>query len=173
MRRAAESRYTRILLAAALSACALAAAAKSSDRNQPMDVSAAHTDAILTDDGDAKLSGDVVISQGSLNVHADDATVMRKDGDIDEVILTGSPAILSQVNDNGEKMTARADKIVYTLRTDLIVMTGNVVVNQPRGNLRGEMIKYDLSTGRLDGGGGGGRISMRILPKNVKPAGDN
>jgi lipopolysaccharide export system protein LptA len=71
-------------------------------------------------------------------------------------------------------MTARANKIVYTLRTDLIVMTGGVVVNQPRGNLRGEMIKYDLTTGRLDGGGGGGRVSMRILPKSApKPAGDN
>ena len=47
------------------------------------------------------------------------------------------------------------------------------MVNQPRGNLKGEMIKYDLTTGRLDGGGGGGRVSMRILPKTVKPAGDN
>ena len=36
-----------------------------------------------------------------------------------------------------------------------------------------KMIKYDLTTGRLDGGGGGGRVSMRILPKTTKPAGDN
>jgi lipopolysaccharide export system protein LptA len=173
MRRATETPSFRLALAAALAACAVGAAAKSTDRSQPMQVSAAHTDAILTDDGDAKLSGDVVISQGTLNVHADDAVVARKAGDIDEVTLTGAPAILSQVNDNGEKMTARAAKIVYTLSTDMIVMTGGVVVNQPRGTLRGEVIKYDLNTGRLDGGGGGGRVSMTILPKNVKPAGDN
>lgn len=163
----------RLALAIVLAACAATAAARSTDRNLPMDISADRTDAILTDDGDAKLSGGVVITQGSLNIHADDALITRKAGDIDEVVLTGAPAILAQVNDNGERMTAKANKIVYTLRTDMIVMTGGVVVNQPRGNLRGEMIKYDLATGRLDGGGGGGRVSMRILPKSVKPAGDN
>ena len=173
MRRAAADPTFLRLLVPALLLLAGPALAKSTDRNQPMDISAAQVDAVLTDDGDALMKGDVVISQGTLNVRADDALVTRKGGDIEQVVLTGAPAVLSQVNDNGEKMTARAAKIVYTLSTDLIVMTGGVVVNQPRGNLKGEMIKYDLTTGRLDGGGGGGRVSMRILPKTVKPAGDN
>jgi lipopolysaccharide export system protein LptA len=170
MRRAANN---LLLLAPALLLVAVTAAAKSTDRNAPMDISAAHADAVLTDDGDATLSGEVVITQGTLNVNADNAVVTRKDGEIEQVTLTGNPATLSQVNDNGERMTAKAAKIVYTLSTDLIVLTGGVVVTQPRGNLRGEMIKYDLTTGRLDGGGGGGRVSMRILPKTTKPAGDN
>jgi lipopolysaccharide export system protein LptA len=168
MRRAANN---LLLLVPAL-LLAGAAAAKSTDRNAPMDISAAHADAILTDDGDARLSGEVVITQGTLNVNADDAVVTRKGGEIEQVTLTGNPATLSQVNDNGERMTAKAAKIVYTLSTEIIVMTGGVVVTQPRGNLRGEMIKYDLTTGRLDGGGGGGRVSMRILPKTTKPASD-
>jgi lipopolysaccharide export system protein LptA len=163
----------RFALALALVAGAATATAKSTDRQQAMDITAAQVDAVLTDDGDARMKGDVVITQGTLNVHADDALVTRKGGEIDEVVLTGAPAVLTQVNDNGEKMTARAAKIVYTISTELIVMTGGVVVNQPRGNLKGEMIKYDLTTGRLDGGGGGGRVSMRILPKSAKPAGDN
>ena len=163
----------RLALATGLAVFAVTAAAKSTDRQQPMDISAAQVDAVLTDDGDARMKGDVVITQGTLNVRADDALVTRKGGEIDEVVLTGAPAILTQVNDNGEKMTARATRIVYTISTDMIVMTGDVVVNQPRGNLRGEMIKYDLATGRLDGGGGGGRVSMRIMPKSAKPAGDN
>jgi lipopolysaccharide export system protein LptA len=173
MRRAAADPTLLRLLVPALLLLTGPALAKSTDRNQPMDISAAQVDAVLTDDGDALMKGDIVISQGTLNVRADDALVTRKGGEIEQVVLTGAPAVLSQVNDNGEKMTARAAKIVYTLSTDLIVMTGGVVVNQPRGNLKGEMIKYDLTTGRLDGGGGGGRVSMRILPKTVKPAGDN
>lgn len=156
--------------------CLLIAApalAKSTDRNQPMDIGAAHADALLTDDGEARLSGDVVITQGTLNVNADDAVVTRKNGDIQSVTLTGAPATLSQINDNGERMTARATKIDYNTVSEIIVMTGGVVVNQPRGDLKGEMIKYDLTTGRLDGGGGGGRVQMRILPKTTKPAGAN
>jgi lipopolysaccharide export system protein LptA len=171
MRRAAADSNSRLLLALALASCATAAAAKSTDRHQPMDVGAEHADAILTDDGEAHLSGKVVITQGTLNVNSDNATITRKGGEIEQVVLTGAPATLSQINDNGERMTARAAKIVYNTITDVIVMTGGVVVDQPRGNLRGEMIKYDLTTGRLDGGGGGGRVQMRIMPKSTKPAG--
>ena len=165
--RRADAKSLRLLAPALCLLLAGPALAKSSDRNQPMDIAADRTDAILTDDGDARLTGSVVITQGTPSVNADNALVTRKDGDIEEVTLTGAPATLSQLNDNGERMTARASKIVYTLSTDMIVMTGGVVVNQPRGNLKGEMIKYDLTTGRLDGGGGGGRIQMRILPKKA------
>ena len=87
-------------------------------------------------------------------------------GDISQVVLTGSPATLRQTADNGEPMTARAQQIVYTLSSDIIVLSGDVVIEQPRGNLRGQTIKYDLNTGRLDGGGDGNRVQMRILPKS-------
>ncbi len=82
-------------------------------------------------------------------------------------MLTGNPATLKQVNDNGEPMDARARQIVYTLSSDIVVLTGGVVIEQTRGTLRGETIKYDLKTGRLDGGGDGTRVKMRILPKSA------
>jgi lipopolysaccharide export system protein LptA len=158
------------VLALALAALLpLAAGAKTSDRDQPMDVAADHTDAMLGDDSDSVLSGNVVISQGTMQVHADKAVIHRKDGDITQVELTGTPASLKQVGDNGEPMDASAAQIVYTLSSDLVVLTGGVVVKQPRGTLQGETIKYDLNTGRLDGGSDGNRVQMRILPKS-KPA---
>ena len=148
----------------------LGAQAKTTDRQAPMDIDAGHTDALLTDDGDTVLSGGVVITQGSLDVRSDKAVLHRKAGELSEVVLTGAPATLKQVNDNGETMNARASQIVYTLTSDIVVLTGNVVIEQPRGNLRGEKVKYDLKTGRLDGGGDGKRVQMRIMPKN-RPAG--
>ena len=51
------------------------------------------------------------------------------------------------------------------IQDDLTI--GSVVIEQPRGTLRGETIKYDLKTGRLDGGGDGKRVQMRILPKTA------
>src|SRR5688572_592915 len=114
MRRAAADSL-RLLVPALALVLAGPALAKSTDRNQPMDIGAERADAVLTDDGDAHLSGSVVITQGTLNVNADDAVVTRKAGEIEQVTLTGEPATLSQVNDNGERMTAKAAKIVYTL----------------------------------------------------------
>jgi lipopolysaccharide export system protein LptA len=165
----AETTFPRLAPAlAVLLALALpgAAAAKTTDRNAPMDIDAGHSDSVLTDDGDAVLSGGVTITQGTLEVKSDDATIHRKGGEISQVVLTGSPATLKQVNDNGEPMNARAARIVYTLSSDLVVLTGGVVIEQPRGNMRGESVTYDLKSGRLNGGGNGGRVKMTILPKN-------
>ena len=54
-----------MLLAAVLPFDAIA---KSSDRSQPMDVEADRTDADIGDNGDAVLTGHVVITQGSLAI---------------------------------------------------------------------------------------------------------
>ena len=153
-----------MLLAALLP---MQAQAKSTDRSQPMDVEADRTDAGMGDDSDAILTGNVLITQGTLQVGADRATIQRKAGEISQVVLTGNPATLKQVNDNGEPMNARARQIVYTLSSDVVVLTGGVVIEQTRGTLRGETIKYDLKTGRLDGGGDGTRVKMRIMPKSA------
>jgi len=146
--------------------------AKTTDRSQPMDVESDHTDVEMGDDGNAVLTGNVKITQGSLEVGADKATIQRQGGEISEVVLTGAPATLKQVNDNGETMNAQAAQITYyTAGKDLIVLSGGVVIEQPRGTLRGETIKYDLKTGRLDGGGDGSRVHMRIMPKTTAAGG--
>lgn len=170
MRPAPEARPARlrrtaglaVLLALALPALATA---KTSDRKAPMDVDAGHTDSLLTENGDTVLSGGVTITQGTLVVQSDVATIHRKNDEMSQVVLTGSPATMKQVNDNGEPMNARASKIVYTLDSDQVVLTGGVVIEQPRGNMRGEQVTYDLKTGRLNGGSDGSRVKMTILPK--------
>lgn len=156
------------LLAASLSLSPIAFG-KSTDRNQPMDVQADSTDAVMEDNSDSTLNGNVIITQGTLQIKADRATIHRRNGDIDKVTLTGSPVVMKQINDTGEPMNAQAATIVYTLSSDLIVLSGNVIIDQPRGSMRGENVKYDLKTGRLNGGGDGNRVSMRIMPKNKAP----
>lgn len=148
-----------------LIALATPAFGKSSDRNQPMDIEADRTDALLGDDSVSVLEGNVRIRQGTLEVDAERAEVHRAGGDISRIVLTGQSVRLRQVADNGESMDARARQVVYTLTDEVMVLTGAVEVTQPRGNLRGETIRYDLKSGRLDGGGDGSRVSMRILPK--------
>ena len=160
-------------LSVTLLALALAAGpalARSTDRQQPMDIDANNIDALLSDDSVSTLQGGVRIRQGSLEVDADRAEIHRKAGEIDRIVLTGSPARLRQVSDQGEPMDASAARIVYTISSEVMVLSGNVVITQPRGNLRGETVKYDITTGRLDGGGDGQRVSMRIMPKTAAPA---
>lgn len=157
------------LLSLLLIALAVAspAAARSSDRQQPMDIDADNIDGLLDDNGVSVLQGNVRIRQGTLEVDADRAEVHRRAGEIDRIVLTGGPVRLRQVSDQGEPMDATARQVVYTLTDEIMVLTGAVDIKQPRGNLRGETVKYDLGTGRLDGGGDGKRVSLRILPKSA------
>lgn len=169
---ATSSRLAPLALALGL-VLAVGAQAKTTDRSAPMDIAADHTDAMLTDDSDSVLSGNVVITQGSMEIRSDRAVIHRRGGEITEVELTGAPATLKQVADNGEPMNARAARIVYTISSDVVVLTGAVAIEQTRGTLRGETIKYDLKTGRLDGGGDGSRVQMRIMPKSATGGGAN
>ena len=161
MRHAAVSLLLILGLAPAL------ALAKSGDRNQPMEIDADRTDALMSDDSVSTLEGNVRIRQGTLDVSAARAEVHRVAGEIRRIVLTGNPAVMKQVSDAGEPMTARANTITYTLGEQHMLLTASVVLEQARGSLRGETIKYDMASGRIDGGGDGQRVSLRILPKTA------
>lgn len=154
-----------LLLAAALAAGP--ALAKSTDRQQPMDVSADNSDALMEDNGVSVLQGNVRIRQGTLEVDADRAEIHRRGGDIDRIVLTGAPVRLRQVSDGGEPLDASARTVTYTMSEEIMVLAGSVEIRQPRGTMRGETVRYDIDTGRLNGGGDGQGVTLRILPKSA------
>lgn len=160
----------RSLLILPLALAAWPTLALESDRDQPMEIGADWTDATLGENGRALLKGNVVISQGSLQIKSSDATIERSAGEIKRALLEGAPAQLQQTLDSGGQMQARARTIDYDVINKVMVLTGDVIVTQPEGELRGPRIRYDLTSGRLGGGGEGGRVQMTIPPRAAKPA---
>ena len=156
-----------LLLPVLAGAIAGAAAARSSDRNQPMDAESDRNSCTLGDAGQCVLTGNVHITQGSLDIKAAKAVIYRGNGDISRAVITGKPVTLRQLMDDGTPMTASADSVDYNLRSDIVVFTGNVDIRQPQGSMSGERVVYNLKTGNVDSGGeGSGRVHMRILPRN-------
>lgn len=169
-----RNRAELVSLACLALAFAVPASALKSDRDKPMNIEADRSTA-LTNEGNATLSGNVVITQGTLAVRADLAEISQsKAGVVSRAVLTGAPATLSEDLDDGGRLDARAAKIDYDMDGKLVVLTGGAVVAQPQGELRGERITYDLETGRLDAGGpeGGNRVFLRMNPQPKKPAAD-
>lgn len=165
-RRPANAPLVAILLACTLYAGT--ASARSTDRNQPMDAESNQNTCTLGDAGQCELTGNVKIIQGSLNIDAAKATIFRAGGDISRALLSGGPVVLNQQMDDGTQMTARASNVDYNLKTDVVVFTGDVQLQQPRGTMSGQRVVYNLKTGSIDSGGqGNGRVKMRILPKNA------
>jgi lipopolysaccharide export system protein LptA len=169
MKRRASS--SRLLAVVALLASSPLLAVES-DRDKPMDIDADSMQSNVNE-GTATLTGNVRIVQGTLDVRAAKAVVTQDEQQqVSRAVLTGSPATLAQDLDDGGRLDARAAQIDYDMANDRVVLTGNAVVAQPRGELRGERITYSLNDGRIEAGGpeGGNRVFMRMNPQVKPPA---
>lgn len=162
-------RASALALLLALVALPPAVQARSSDRNKPMDISADETDYVLDDRRPTVLTGNVAITQGTLDIRARRAEITQRGGEPTRAVLSGNPVKLDQQLDDGTPMSATAAKVDYDLTTEIVVLTGNVILRQPRGSLSGERVVYNMRTGQVQSGGKGeGRVKMRILPRNAR-----
>jgi lipopolysaccharide export system protein LptA len=136
-----------------------------------MDIEAGRQSGTLDDRAPAVLSGGVHITQGSLDIKSSQAEISFANGDPSRAVFTGGPVVLKQLMDDGTPMNARANNVDYNLKTETVVFTGDVEIQQPRGSMSGQRMVYNLKTGNIDSGGeGAGRVKMRILPRNAQPA---
>src|SRR5690606_2635033 len=134
---ATDPRHAGWLLAALLLAAAPAALARQSDRNHPMDIEAGQAETSLDDSAPTILSGGVTITQGTLHAEANRAEVTVRGGEPSRVVLIGGPATLRQQMDDGTPMNAVAARMDYDVTREVMVFTGNVRIEQPRGILSG------------------------------------
>ncbi|MPT03818.1 MAG: lipopolysaccharide transport periplasmic protein LptA [Delftia sp.] len=147
------------------------ATARESDRNQPMDIVADNSGGNLAGgNGKYRFSGNVVIVQGTLEIHADTADVIQKNGETERVVLTGKQATLKQQMDDGTWMNARADNMDYNVNSEVIVLTGNYKVDSERGSNAGQRMVYNTRSGDMQSGGDGTRVRTVIQPRNKAPA---
>ncbi|MEI2433556.1 lipopolysaccharide transport periplasmic protein LptA [Lysobacter yananisis] len=156
-----------LCLAALLLVPAASAYARSSDRNQPMNVDADRSDcSVASDTGPCVLTGNVVIVQGTLQIKSAKADIKRANGDISYVTLTGSQVTLKQELDDGSPFNGRANKVDYDMPKDIVILTGNAFVDKAGDTIKSERIVYNMKTGQVESGGTGSRVSMQLQPKN-------
>ena len=173
-RRRRFARTGALLLAMAATAAAGTVAARSADRRQPMDIESGHQVGTFSGDSVNTLSGGVHITQGSLDIRSSSARITLANSNPVRAVFSGGPVVLKQLLDDGTPMTARANGVDYNLKTEVVVFTGDVRIEQPRGSMSGERVVYNLKTGSVDSGGeGNGRVRMRILPSNVQATPDD
>ena len=143
---------------------------KASDRNQAMNIVADNNDCVFSDNGKCQFRGNVIITQGTMEIHADTADVIQKNGDTERVVLTGKQATLKQQMDDNTWMNARADNMDYNVSSEVIILTGNYNVESERGTNAGQRMVYNTRSGAMQSGGDGTRVHTVIQPKNKAPA---
>ena len=169
-RRASASRR---FAAGLLAVCALAllpalVVAKQSDRQQPMNFAAKHTDAYNAPNTVTTLSGNVKITQGTLLLTGDLAKIyLDANSAISRVVVTGNPAHIQQLDDNGNLMTGNAAQLDYDNIHQIAVLTGQASVKQQgRGEFHGDKLSYNTASSQITGDSGGdGLVHGVFLPK--------
>ena len=148
------------------------AQARETDRQKAMDVEADHSQTSTAANGTTHLWGNVQSTQGTLQIKADDAVLTQAKGDVTRAVLKGTPVYLKQDDEDGQPMTATSRNLDYDLIKKTAVFTGDVIITQPRGVMRGERVVYDIGSGQITSGGDGTRVRMHIEPKPANAASD-
>jgi lipopolysaccharide export system protein LptA len=145
------------------------ASARTADRRQPIDIEGGSAVYSTDDSRPTVLSGGVTITQGTLRITASTAEITMRNGEAVRALLKGGPVRMSQQLDDGTPMSSVSNGADYDMKADVVVFSGNVSIQQPRGSLSGDRVTYNMKSGQVASGGaaGGGRVKMRIMPKNT------
>ena len=104
-------------------------------------------------DGKTKTSifrRDVKITQGSLEILADEVEVIAGLGDGKEVFIArGNPAKYSQKLDDGTNISAAANEIKYEVANRTLTLIGGAELNQDSSLVKGESILFNMELEQL------------------------
>jgi lipopolysaccharide export system protein LptA len=172
-RRASTS--ARFALAAAVLGLLAAqpALARKSDRQQEMHVAAKHFDGFQKPNSVSTLTGNVVITQGTLKATGAQAKVyFDAESQISRVVITGNPAHLEQLDENNNLVLGDAATLDYDNLKGIAVLSGNASITQKgRGDAHGDKLTYNTETSEMTGeSGGDGMVHMTFKPKSAEAA---
>lgn len=169
-------RYVLSLMLVLAGACGFLGAAQvlalSSDRQQVITV-----EADLAEADDARrvtvYKGSVVITQGSLRISGDTATVhYNRERDLTALVVVGKPAhFRQQVEGQSDYQQATAQRMEYRADNNLIILLGDARSWQGREQITGDRIVFDTVHNRVQAhaqattkASGKPRVRITIVP---------
>jgi len=171
--RSARRRAAACCLLAALAA---GAAAEKADRDKPVNLEA---DRVTIDDSKkiAMFEGNVVLTQGTLQIRGDRMEVRQDKEGFRQGITWGSPAHFRQKREGfDEHIEGWAERIEYDGRAESVQMFNRAQLKRGQDEVRGNYISYDSRSEffQVTGAGSpaaesGGRVRAVIQPKSKDP----
>lgn len=178
-------RASRVIGALAVCAALLAgpAQAERADRSKPINL---ESDRMQVDDAQktSVFEGKVVMTQGTLSIHADKITVRQDKDGYQYGIASGHPVIFRQKRDGAEGyIQGEAERIEYNSKLDRVEFFNRArLLREPADEVRGNYISYDSRTeyftvtggatgtgaGMGAGASPGGRVRAVIQPRAEK-----
>ena len=113
----------------------------------------------------------VVIIQGSIEIHADKVEILRTDtGEVKSMTAIGRPATFKQLMDNGRNVNAQALQITYEPKIQTITLLKNAFIQQENSKLSSDKIIYNIGTEKMEAEAASkeGRVTTVFIPDQLK-----
>ncbi len=167
-----------LILSVCLWALCSRAWAEAADRDKPIDLEA---DTVKVDDSKqiSTYTGNVILTQGTLEIRADKLIVREDQGGFQHSTSLGNPTTFKQkMEGKNEYMQGSAQRIEYDGRMDKVQLFTKAWVKRGDDIVHGDYIMYDANAEYAEVIGGGsqaatpgtpsGRVRAIIQPKNKK-----
>lgn len=114
-----------------------------SDANQPVAINSLKQSLDMQKNV-STFTDNVVIKQGTINIHANKVVVTYPGGDQNKTYIEafGDPVIFHQMQDSGKPVTGHAQKVRYDVAMQLVTLTGNAYLEQLDSNVKSDRITY-------------------------------
>ncbi len=128
--------------------------------------------------GISHYQGNVRLTQGSIQVRADQITVEQNDSEVSQVRCIGEPvSFKQQPESNAPEMVAHAKEIIYRVTDERLWLSGEAKLWDGTTQFSSHQIEYDLlrsvilaSKGRS---AGGAQVEMTIAPRKQESSNQN
>lgn len=102
--------------------------------------------------GTAFYQGNVIITQGTLEILASRVDIIAPKNEIHEIKAVGGPIRFKQQMDDGKQAVGEAKNMVYYVKHKRLTLTGNAKLQQDRDTFASNHIEYMTKTGKLRAG---------------------
>ena len=159
----------------------VAVSAEQADRSQPIHFSAEQPAEVDFDKRVGTLRGNVVITQGTLTIHADRIDFKQNGDNSLSATAYGNPISFRQKKDGSDEYyEGYAQRAVYDGQTQTLQLFDNALLKQGKDEIRSNYISYNSATnlfrseGRPNAPGGegpGARVQGVFEPRSDNPLG--
>ncbi len=145
------------------------ALALTDDSTKPINIQADSAE-INDTTGVSTYRGNVVITQGSTRLTGDLVILETANKKVKKIIAEGKLSTFKQTTDDGRKINAEAEKMIYSITGNKIVLTKNAKLTEAGNSFASDKITFYTDKEIVSAGSSSGneRVNITVFPETVK-----
>ncbi len=145
------------------------ALALTDDSTKPINIQADSAE-INDATGVSTYRGNVKISQGSMVLTGDIVILETEKKKVQKIISEGKKSTFKQTTDDGRKINAEAEKMVYSITGNKIVLTNNAKLTEAGNTFASDKITFYTDREIVTAGSSTGddRVNITVFPETIK-----